>query len=747
MTEFTKKTIQIVGPYYTNFSYARINRALALQLEKIQNEYEIKLYCDPESIDYNPSDIDLDKKPELKPLVRRERIETDIAIYNNFPKSLTSSNNLESLPGKIKIGYFVWEESVYPEAWVKEINQNLHGVMVGSHFCKEILRRSGVKLPMQVVHMTIDNAQQVEGDSTFPIETNKKFKFLNISTAKARKGIDVLLKAYFEEFTNKDDVTLILKTSPGPDNLTDQLINSLKTENSPEVIHINKSDFTEEDIRNLHRSVDCEVYPTRAEGFGLPVLEAMAQGTPVIVTNYSAVLDFCNPDNAYLIDYKLEYAKDSELVNVGAKWAEPDKDHLKKLMRNIFTKGKNSNEVQQKIKMGKIAAQKLTWGNSAKTALEFIKEIEVIAESKKRNLAILTPMNDEGGISRYSKDLYKTIESSFNKTFYIANKDIADRSEKDEDNIVRLWEMGDNNLDKVVEFLKDNNVDLLHIQYHSGSFYTVEALNKLIKDVKDIGVKVFVTLHSMKSDSFNFIQDIQNLNIADKVLILNKNDLEYASKTLQNVQLFRIPNILYKNRNKEALKNKLGLSQYNPVIATHGLTNTNKNLPQLIQATAELKKEYPNLLLLLLSAVSSNNMHANTIYNECIELIEKNNLSDSAVYVRDFLSEEMVEVLIQAADVIVYNYSEVGESGSAAVSKALASLNPVITTDIKVFSDFENEIFKMRDTSIESIVTNVKRVLENKALAKDLVSSTQKFLDNYNYEVMAKKLLKIYTNS
>jgi glycosyltransferase involved in cell wall biosynthesis len=56
-----------------------------------------------------------------------------------------------------------------------------------------------------------------------------------------------------------------------------------------------------EQLRDLYRHAKVFVYPSRAEGFGIPPLEAMACGAPVIATRVGAIPDFAG-DAALLVD-------------------------------------------------------------------------------------------------------------------------------------------------------------------------------------------------------------------------------------------------------------------------------------------------------------------------------------------------------------------------------------------------------------------------------------------------------------
>ena len=51
----------------------------------------------------------------------------------------------------------------------------------------------------------------------------------------------------------------------------------------------------------LYRGAQCLVFTSLYEGFGLPVLEAMACGTPVVTTNFGATAELAQ-DAAVLVD-------------------------------------------------------------------------------------------------------------------------------------------------------------------------------------------------------------------------------------------------------------------------------------------------------------------------------------------------------------------------------------------------------------------------------------------------------------
>lgn len=768
------KKISIIGPYLSHFSLARVNRGLAIAMSGLKKDVVVRIAQDENKIDRKINQSDLVKYPALKDLYDLSPQESDIVIYNDFPKDIYTLHGLKELPGKIKVGYWAWEESVFPKMWVDEINENLHGIAVISSFVGEILRKNGVKIPIQPISIGIDNAMIVKPKAKFNLGSNKSFKFLHVSSAKARKGIDILIESFCKEFTIDDDVALIIKSFPGPDNKVNDLVANFKSDISPEIIHIFESELSDQQMVDLIHSCNCAVYPSRAEGFGLPAAEAMLHGLPLIVTGYSGFTDFSNSDNSYVLNYQIEDAIKSEFANPGAKWAEPNKKQLQDFMRlqyeiYKFNNGKFEDkdreligklgfmpiEVEAEIQKDKLenafnSAQLLTWERAAKDMFGFIEEVESFAILKEKKAGVISFLNNKDGLAKYTKDLYSSVECSFKKFFYISNTDIADRTEEDASNVLRLWESGTNDFGKVFDFIKSEQLDLIHIQYHSGINFSFSSLGKLIKELKALNIGVYVTLHSVKGKNFNIIDEVNELNLADKVFIHSKEDFQFANSKLNNISYFNHPKNTYHRRDKMILKKQLDLDKYFPIILTHGMLNTHKsNLEAVIMAVKDLKKDYPNILYLALNATVPNNINSESEYSILSQLIKNENLESNILFVTDFLSDEMVLLFIQTSDIIVTPYNEVGESASAAVAKFLFSGAPVIVTDIKMFDDLNNEVIKIDYPESSLIYETIKKCLsnENKNSIKEIVKNAEKFVRENSFEVKAKELLKLYASN
>ena len=112
-------------------------------------------------------------------------------------------------------------------------------------------------------------------------------------TIEPRKNLPVLLDAF--ERLGRDDVTLVLV---GPQGWNEDL--------EPRLDRLGRRvvalGFVDDDaLRSLYAGADVFCYPSLEEGFGLPVLEAMAQATPVVTSSGTATEEVAG-DAGVLVD-------------------------------------------------------------------------------------------------------------------------------------------------------------------------------------------------------------------------------------------------------------------------------------------------------------------------------------------------------------------------------------------------------------------------------------------------------------
>lgn len=90
-------------------------------------------------------------------------------------------------------------------------------------------------------------------------------------------------------------------------------------------IHIVSERLNRQDTIDFMACCDAYISLHRSEGFGRVIAEAMALGQPVVATNFSGNVDFCDPETAFLVDGELVPLRPGEyLFHEGQYWCDPD---------------------------------------------------------------------------------------------------------------------------------------------------------------------------------------------------------------------------------------------------------------------------------------------------------------------------------------------------------------------------------------------------------------------------------------
>lgn len=206
-------------------------------------------------------------------------------------------------------------------------------IIAPSKWAKEVLEKNGITKQIVVVPMGVD--PDVYNTNPIPKSADEPTKFLCIGKKEVRKGHDILIEAFNAAFEPEDDVQLImLWANPflsEPEGL--QWDSLYKQSKLGPVVRLHNSTKSDAEYLKILKDADCCVFPSRSEGFGMPILQSICLGKPVITTNYSAMTEFCTNSNSMLIEVdELEAAYDGKWFHGTGSWAKYGKSQMDQLV-------------------------------------------------------------------------------------------------------------------------------------------------------------------------------------------------------------------------------------------------------------------------------------------------------------------------------------------------------------------------------------------------------------------------------
>ena len=232
------------------------------------------------------------------------------------------------------VGWTMLEVTGLPKTWVDGCNE-MDEVWVPASFNEETFRDSGVTVPIEVMPLGVDVDYYNPRIAGF--RPSSRYTFLSVFEWGERKAPEVLLRAFAEEFAHSDDVMLLLSVfNRDPQVDVEREIARLDLPASAPVVVLVNPHFASYQMGALYRSADCFVLPSRGEGWGMTVLEAMASGLPAIATNWSGMADFLHEGVGYPLEWSRAPARARCPYYEGFDWAEPDFDHLRALLRHVY---------------------------------------------------------------------------------------------------------------------------------------------------------------------------------------------------------------------------------------------------------------------------------------------------------------------------------------------------------------------------------------------------------------------------
>lgn len=305
-----------------------------------------------------------------------------------------------------KIAFSVWESTRQPQHFFNKLKE-YDQIWVPTAWQRECTIEQGISADKVFVV-----PEGVDLNRFFPVEHKKKdkFQFMIFGRWDYRKYTKEMVRAFIEEFGKDEPVELLLSAdNPYPVdtyNSTEERLEKYGLEDDRiKILHFP----TDEEYTKYLQTGNCMLMVSRSEGWGIPACEALACGTPTLITDWGAPLEY----GKYAYKVKISGLKKPENVfmqgDTPGLWAEPDFDDLKKQMRYIY---ENYDECKKYTMDNIDFVRHFTWDNAANIAMEILNNIDV---SK------WYPVKINVGSGEYPKEGYINIDKYYEKADVMAD--------------------------------------------------------------------------------------------------------------------------------------------------------------------------------------------------------------------------------------------------------------------------------------------------------------------------------------
>lgn len=481
-------------------------------------------------------------------------------------------------------------------------------------------------------------------------------------------------------------------------------------------------------LLKLYNMASLMAFPSQYEGFGLPVIEAMACGTKVLTSNNSSLAEIA--DGAAVLVNPFDINSIAE--------------GLEKALNNLDS-DEFKTEMNRRVSL-------YTWENTVKLTIDSINKMEYnnkikILNKSRENIAMFTPLPPlRSGISDYSYDIILELTKFFDIDIYvddtyiqnpfINNKYINIYNHKQykinhKQYLDTLFQVGNSEFHSYMfEYIKKyKGTVILHdynlhgiIYFTTGEKGNYDKYEKMLAEDDEKSAKNYI--NDIKSEKTGLkIHDIEVngivTNYANKIIVHS----DYAKRKLLDNDISRIvtkiPHYakIEELSDKVSIREKYGFDKDEFIIASFGFISDTKRIEKALEAFSIIAKE-ENKVRYMLVGEASDDMK-NRINNFC----KYNNITNK-VEITGFTKIQEFLDYIRLCDVCInLRYPYNGET-SGSLMRVLAAGKPVFVSDIGSFKELPNNC---------CIKVPIPEVLTNTTEVDILAEELKNMINDKNY--------------
>ncbi len=235
-------------------------------------------------------------------------------------------------------GVFFWEADTITAAMNRGIDR-VEEIWTGSQYSAEVFRAATTRpvrvLPIPVLPPTPSGA----GRELLGVPADRPaFMFsFDFHSVVRRKNVDGLIRAFCDAVPPESGPVLVCKSINGE--LVPAEFERLRylARHRPDVVFVDGY-VDPGELSAMTQAADCYVSLHRSEGFGLSIAHAMALGTPVIVTAGTGPADFCDSNNALIVDASpAKVGQGAAPYPPDGMWLDPDHDSAVESIRSFLS--------------------------------------------------------------------------------------------------------------------------------------------------------------------------------------------------------------------------------------------------------------------------------------------------------------------------------------------------------------------------------------------------------------------------
>jgi glycosyltransferase involved in cell wall biosynthesis len=253
---------------------------------------------------------------------------------------------LAATAGRRRIGLWFWELQHFPLAFASSF-RHVDEVWAPSRFCEGAFAGISPVAVRWVPPCVPPPAPSPLGRATWGVPGGVFlfFSAFDALSVPERKNPEALLAAVAKLREAGLPAHLLLKVSHAA--MAPGLLERLEVSSRDLPVTLLAHEAPKQEMDAMMAACDAYVSLHRSEGLGLPLIEAMYLGKPVVATGYGGCLDFLDKATGWPVRYRL-VALDTAVgpYPAGAVWAEPDVSHAASTMAEIAAGGE---EVRRRV--------------------------------------------------------------------------------------------------------------------------------------------------------------------------------------------------------------------------------------------------------------------------------------------------------------------------------------------------------------------------------------------------------------